>query len=253
MRRKRVVESFGSAAKAIGPIAHGMSVFAITRGQFSMIDMILYCLSQIGTASVSVWTWAIADYETEAMAGLMARREIDFGRLVIDSSADRRNGEIIEQWRRRFGDDQVKVCRNHAKIARVWNDDFRLLLRGSMNLNFNPRFEQLDITEGGDDFGMVERIESELAVLPRKYSNADVESATKINRAFEYSTLRMFAGVRPWRTNDADRDSAGAAPAGHAEGPGSAIRGRLPGVPGSYRKHRRTRDHRPASPHGEPN
>ena len=125
----------------------------------------------------------------------MARQEITAGRLVIDQSADRRNATIIEQWRQRFGDSQVRICKNHAKIARVWNDDFRLLLRGSMNLNFNPRFEQLDITEGGEDFDLVERIESELPVLPRQYSNADTESATGVNRAFEYSQLKMFAGT----------------------------------------------------------
>ena len=81
----------------------------------------------------------------------MAPQEITSGRLVIDASADRRNGTIIEQWRARFGAEAVRICKNHAKLARDWNDRFRLLLRGSMNLNFNPRFEQLDIT-GPFDF-----------------------------------------------------------------------------------------------------
>jgi hypothetical protein len=103
-----------------------MSLFAITRGQFSMIDAMFHCLHEIGPAEVSVWTWTIADYEVEAMAGLMARQEITSGRLVIDASADRRNSVIIEQWRRRFGDHAVRICKNHAKIARVWNDQFRL-------------------------------------------------------------------------------------------------------------------------------
>ena len=198
MKRKRVVEGFSCAAETIGPISREMGLFAITRGQFSMIDAIFHCLKEIGPSAISVWTWTIADYEVEAMAGLMARKEITAGRLVIDQSADRRNATIIEQWRQRFGDEQVRICKNHAKIARVWNDEFRLLLRGSMNLNFNPRFEQLDITEGGEDFALVERIESELPVLGRKYSNADTESATKVNRAFEYSQLKMFSGVKTW-------------------------------------------------------
>ena len=60
-----------------------MSLFAITRGQFSMIDAIFHCLHEIGPAEVSVWTWTIADYEVEAMAGLMARKEITSGRLVV--------------------------------------------------------------------------------------------------------------------------------------------------------------------------
>lgn len=196
--QRSAVESYHCAAKTIGEIETGMSLFAITRGQFSMLDCILHCLDRIGEASVSVWTWAIADYEVEAMCGLMARCEIDDGRLILDASANQRNPEIVDKWRDRFGDERVKVCRNHAKIARVWNEDFKLLLRGSMNLNYNPRFEQLDVSEGGPEFDLVGRIEDELPLLPRKYDNAQVESATGLNKAFEYSTLQMFRGVKPW-------------------------------------------------------
>lgn len=198
MKRKRVIESFQSAGQAIGPVEPGMSVFAVTRGQFSMIDCILYCLSQTGPADVSVWTWAIADYEVEAMEGLIGRREITSGRLVIDQSADRRNPVIIERWRRRFGPEAVRICKNHAKIARAWNDRYRILLRGSMNLNWNPRFEQLDVTEGGEDFDLVKRIEDELPVLPSQYSNAEAEAATGISKAWEAGQLEMFRGLKTW-------------------------------------------------------
>jgi hypothetical protein len=198
MRRKRVVESFQCAAECIGPIEHEMSLFSITRGQFSMLDAVLHCLKEIGPANVTIWTWTIADYEVEAMEGLMARNELTSGRLIIDASADRRNGVMIEKWRQRFGDDAVRICKNHAKIARLWNDDFRLLLRGSMNLNFNPRFEQLDVTEGGEDFDLVDRIENELPVLGRKWSNAQAESATGVSKAFETGQMKMFQGLKPW-------------------------------------------------------
>jgi hypothetical protein len=198
MKRRRAVESFRSAAECIGPIESGMSLFALTRGQFSMIDMIHHCLAQIGAAQVSVWTWCIADYEVEAITSLLVRSEITGAMLVIDRSAEDRNAKIIDQWRDRFGEASVKVCKNHAKIARVWNERFRLLLRGSMNLNWNPRFEQFDITEGGEDFDLVERVESELPALPRRCSNSDAESATGVNKAFELSQLKMFRGIKPW-------------------------------------------------------
>ncbi len=198
MKRKRVVEGFRSAAETIGPIKREMSLFAVTRGQFSMIDAIFHCLREIGPSQISVWTWTIAEYEVEAMAGLMSRADILGARLVIDRSADHRNATIIENWRKQFGESQVRICLNHAKIARVWNENFRLLLRGSMNLNFNPRFEQLDITEGGEDFALVERIEDELPVLPRKYSRVDASNATQVGKAFEQSQLTMFEGIKTW-------------------------------------------------------
>ena len=147
---------------------------------------------------MSVWTWAIADYEVEAMAGLMANKAIVGARLVVDRScgatqrADHRG--LARAVRRRGG----RVCKNHAKMARVWTAERRVLIRGSMNLNFNPRFEQADITEGGEDFDLVQRIEDELPVLRPMCSNAEAESASKLSLAFEASELAMFAGVKPW-------------------------------------------------------
>jgi hypothetical protein len=197
-RRRRAVESFRSAAETIGPIEKDMALFALTRGQFSMIDAVHHVLAEIGPAAVSIWTWTIADYEIEVMTSLLVRSEITGAVLVIDRSAEDRNAKLIDQWRQRFGDASVKVCKNHAKVATLKNERFRLLLRGSMNLNFNPRFEQLDVTEGGEDFDLVERVEGELPVLPRRCSNADAESASGVNKAFELGQLEMFRGVKRW-------------------------------------------------------
>jgi hypothetical protein len=68
-----------------------------------------------------------------------------------------------------------------------------------MNLNFNPRFEQADITEGGSDFDLVEQIEDELPILPARSSNAEAMTASGLSRAYERSTLEMFGGLRTWQ------------------------------------------------------
>lgn len=198
VRRKRAVESFGSARECVGQIEKDMALFAVTRGQFSMLDIINVVIDQTGPCRVSVWTWAIADYEVECMESFMANRTITAGRLVIDRAAEVKNDAVIQKWRGVFGGESVKVCKNHAKIATVQNDDFRLLIRGSMNLNFNPRFEQFDITEGGPDFDLIERIENELPVLRPKCSNIEAMGASQLGLAFESSTLKMFGGIKVW-------------------------------------------------------
>jgi hypothetical protein len=175
-----------------------MSLFAVTRGQFSMLDAIQTVIKQVGQCRVSVWTWAIADYEVECFEAFMANREITSAILVIDHAAENKNAALIQKWRDRFGVDSVRVCKNHAKISRVWNDDFHVLLRGSMNLNFNPRFEQLDVTEGGPDFDLVEEIENSLPVLRPRASIAESMKASQLGLAFESSTLEMFGGIKPW-------------------------------------------------------
>jgi hypothetical protein len=198
-RRKRAVEALASAADALGPVEPGMSVFGVSRGQFAMIDMIQHCLAQTGPAQVSLWTWVIADYEVDVVGGLLANGGITGATLLLDYSAGRRLPAIVDAWRDRFGESSVKIVRNHAKIARVWNDRFRLLLRGSMNLNYNPRFEQFDVTEGGPDFDLVAQLEAEIPVLPRRYDHQQVFEASGLGRAFDAATLGVFDGGKEWQ------------------------------------------------------
>lgn len=197
-RRAMSIEAMKSARETIGAIEPGMGLFAITRGQFSMIDVINDLIDKAGPSHISVWTWAIAAYEVDVVVGLMERRDILSARLIIDYSSEERSGDIIDQWRARFGHEMVKDCRNHAKISRVWNDRWHFLARGSMNLNFNPRFEQFDLTEGGEDFDLVTEIEDSLPVLGGNCSRAEADAATGVGQAFEQSTLDFFNTARTW-------------------------------------------------------
>jgi len=199
-RRRRAVETYTNAAETLGPIEKGAGIFCLTRGQFSMIDAIQHCARSIGPCHVSVWTWVTADYDVETIAALLDRRAFLTGRLVVDRGASAvRSLGLLEAWRERYGPASLRVCHNHAKMARLWNEDRKILLRGSFNLNFNPRFEQVDLTEGGDDFDLVAQIEADLPELELSASRQEIDAATGIGKAWEISALKMFDGVKPWQ------------------------------------------------------
>lgn len=197
-RRTRATESFRTAAECIGPVTPGLALFAVTRGQFSMLDAVLHVLDEVGPARVSVWTWTIADYEISRFTDLQRDGRITDGRLVIDHGARNKNAPLIGEWKRRFGQRSLRYVLNHAKLATVETTDLRVLLRGSMNLNFNPRFEQLDVTEGGADFDLVRSIEDELPYLPDDAPGSSVYAATRVGDAFDVATLGLFSGVKTW-------------------------------------------------------
>mgnify|MGYP001768357089 CR=1 FL=1 len=203
-RRTRAVESFRTAAECIGPVVPGMSVFAVTRGQFSMIDAVLHVLAETGPARVSLWTWTVAEYEIAELSRLRRDTRILSGRLVIDGGARAKNAGLIAEWRAAFGPESVRYVVTHAKIATVETDRVRVLLRGSMNLNFNPRFEQLDVTEGGPDFDLVRRIEDELPILPDSATGAEVYAASNVGdsltpaQAAAFTHNRTIQGLKPW-------------------------------------------------------
>lgn len=100
---------------------------------------------------------------------------------------------------RRFAANSIKH-NNHAKIATVESESgLRFLLRGSMNLNYNPRFEQFDITEGGPEFDLVREIEDELPTLGDNCSGAEVYAASKMENAFAPEQLTLFNTVKTWK------------------------------------------------------
>jgi len=199
IRRKTAKESFASASECIGKIEKNMGLFAITRGQFSMIDAALACLDQVGPSKISLWTWTIAEYEIQCLERLRQDKRIKNGTMIIDHGARNKNAALIAQWKSSFGQESVRYVLNHAKIFTIESESgFSLLLRGSMNLNFNPRFEQFDITEGGEDFRLVKEIESELPILADSASGAQVYAASKVSNAFTDETLDLFSGIKTW-------------------------------------------------------
>lgn len=195
-----------AAADCIGKISPGMSRFMLTFGGFSEIDAIEHVVRQIGPCFVTIWTWVVAQHELTVLRGLLDVGLITGARLVVDIAAERGSvrgragdcGDMCATWRGTFGADSVRVCKNHAKMVRFDGAGHRVLLRGSMNCNQNPRCEQLDITEGGQDFDLVSRIESELPVLRPMCSTSEAVAAAKLGNAFELSELAMFKGMKPW-------------------------------------------------------
>lgn len=198
-RRATAVESFKTAADCIGKVHPGMALFAVTRGQFSMVDAVRHVLDEVGSARLSLWTWTVADYEVKIFCELLHDGRLESGRLVIDQRARAKNAQLLQEWRSAFGAESIRYCMNHAKIATVEGGGLRVLLRGSMNLNFNPRFEQLDVTEGGPDFDLVRQIEDALPLLPDGCSAGQAFAATRAGEAFDRETLAMFGGVKVWQ------------------------------------------------------
>ena len=198
-RKAVAVESFGNAASAIGDCVAGKRLFAITRGQWSMIDAILHVLDQVGTAKISLWTWTVAEYEVQTLSRLRQDRRLTGGLLVIDAGARVKNAALIAEWKSTYGAESVKYVTNHAKIARIESaSGLKFLLRGSMNLNFNPRFEQFDISEGGEEFDLVEQIENELPILDDKCSGKQVWEASRVSDCFKKEQLDFFSGLKVW-------------------------------------------------------
>lgn len=147
-----------SAKRCIGGITHGCEVFGITKGDFSMIDILRHIAKQIGPCRIDIGTWTAARAEIQQAFEMLDDGNIEAMRWLVDRSFPNRQPEYYKKLLDRFGQDSVRLARFHAKFILLENDDFSVAVRTSMNLNENKRIEFYEISEGTPISGFLREI-----------------------------------------------------------------------------------------------
>ena len=136
-----------TAAEAIGDLYPGCAIFGITKGQFSLIELIGAVLGQTGPADLFLSTWTAAGSDLSDAFSLVESGMIRSMRFLVDHTFQRRKPAFASKIRELFGAEAVRVTRNHAKFCLIRNEQWDIVLKTSMNLNTNPRLEDFDIQD----------------------------------------------------------------------------------------------------------
>lgn len=146
------------AAGAVGPITHGMEVYGLTKGQFSLIELIAHCLDATGAADLVVSTWTAANADIVFAESFLSDGRVLACRWLVDFSFPSRQPRYCAQLRERFGDDAIRATANHAKFVLIGNERWHLVIRTSMNLNRNNRLESYEISDDAALFAYLHEI-----------------------------------------------------------------------------------------------
>jgi hypothetical protein len=136
-----------SAAAAIGPIEHGCEIYGISKGQFSLIEILEHVLDHTGPADVVISTWTAAGADLAYTHKLLTDGRVRDCRWLVDFSFPSRQPAYCQALRDRFGDGAIACTANHAKFILVQNNEWAIVLRTSMNLNWNRRLESFEISD----------------------------------------------------------------------------------------------------------
>lgn len=148
-RQIRDARRIKSAAEALAGFDRQTDIYAFTKGAFSIIDVLTYALSITGPARVDFSTWTAANTDITTVLEWIEQGTITQSRWLVDLTFTRRSPQLAHRLRQAFGDDCIRVAKNHAKFALISTegpDPWRVVVKTSMNLNFNPRFENVEIT-----------------------------------------------------------------------------------------------------------
>lgn len=143
----------GDARNAAKLLEKSGRIIGMTKGQFSLIDLISALLERVGPSHCVISTWTTGIRDQENAYWLLRTGRILSLKFLTDRSFPSRQYKYAKSMVQRFGSDTIWCTRTHAKFALISNDDgWRVVIRSSMNLNRNPRFEQFDIDDDPNIF-----------------------------------------------------------------------------------------------------
>ena len=131
----------------IGKITKGCEIFGLSKGQFSIVNIIEEVLNQVGSSDVILSTWTAANYDITKVKCLSDNGLINNISLILDRSAKTKVGgdnfELLESYFPR----RIHITNTHAKFVMIKNDNWNIVIRTSMNLNENKRLENFEISD----------------------------------------------------------------------------------------------------------
>ena len=144
------IEGLRSARDTIGELSAGCRVIGITKGQFSLLDLIRAVLEQTGPADVLISTWTTGIRDAENANFLIQEGHMTSFRMLTDRSFVTRQPKYVARILEIFGPESIRCTKTHAKFAIIRNDKWNIAIRSSMNLNRNPRWEQFDLDDSAE-------------------------------------------------------------------------------------------------------
>jgi hypothetical protein len=142
---RRVVRG-ESAKTALADWAPPMTIFGFTKGQFSLVDLIVAVLDKVGPARLDMSTWTAATADVRQLDALIKSGRLTGLRLLVDASFADRQPLILQTTVECFGNAALRVCNNHAKFWTLTAVGVGVVCKTSMNLNPNLRFEDFDLS-----------------------------------------------------------------------------------------------------------
>jgi hypothetical protein len=137
-------------------------VTGLTNGMFSLISLIRSAIKITGPAKVIVSTWSAGFYDATAIDDLLTCGKIIDFKMILDRSFKTRQESYSTHILDLFSQENIRTTDTHSKFVLIWNEEWNICIRSSMNLNENKRCENFDMDNDIDIFNLFKSFSDEL-------------------------------------------------------------------------------------------
>jgi hypothetical protein len=146
---------------AISALEKNSRIIGLTRGDFSLIDLIHSILKKIGQSKIILCTWSAGIKDANQVKWMLNSGLIQSFTLVTDHSYVTRQKKYALAVEELFGKENIRTSEIHAKFVLIQNDDWNICIRTSMNLNANKTCETFEIDDDKNIFNFYRKFVDE--------------------------------------------------------------------------------------------
>jgi hypothetical protein len=179
----------------VARLAKGSRILGLTRGCFSLIDLIHSILKKTGPAHVICTTWSAGIKDVHQVEWMRDSELMKSFKLITDHSYVTRQNKYAVTIEELFGKENIRTSEVHAKFCLISNEDWKVTIRTSMNLNANKTCESFEIDEDQEiyDFYM-----NFIAHTFSDMGQGFEKSSFKVNKSLDTFFARNAEKIQGW-------------------------------------------------------
>ena len=134
-----VAEADKSLTKAIGQLQNGLTTHFYSWGNFNLVRLMMYILKQTGPAHAFMTSYSFSQKSIEQISLKLSQKQLLSFRVIIDNRVKTMSPIPFQMLMNSF---DYRCTSIHAKIALIWNEDWKITILTSQNATDNPKMER---------------------------------------------------------------------------------------------------------------
>ena len=144
-----VADTDKSLTKAIGQLQNGLTTHFYSWGNFNLVRLMMYILKQTGPAHAFMTSYSFSQKSIEQLNLKLSQKQLLSFRVIIDNRVKTMSPIPFQMLMNSF---DYRCTSIHAKIALIWNEDWKITILSSQNATDNPKMERGTIFTDGSVF-----------------------------------------------------------------------------------------------------
>jgi len=125
--------------KAIGLLENGINTHYYSYGNFNLVRLMMYIIKQTGPVHAFMTSYSFSPKSINAILNQIKIKNLLSFKLIIDNRVRSLSPKPFQLIMQSF---DYKCTSIHAKVALLWNDNWKISIVTSQNATDNPKLER---------------------------------------------------------------------------------------------------------------